>query len=111
MTFFLTLPKVRIVFRIVEFAGGVTPSNPVPFHEAYSYALDCFPMMIALLILAIWHPGRYMIGPESEFPKKSRKEKKKEKQEKKQQKLDEKAAQKEAKEAKKKQNRKNHSQS
>ena len=40
-------------------------------------------MMIALLILAVTHPGRYLVGPESEFPQMSRKEKKARKQEKK----------------------------
>ncbi|KAI1864074.1 hypothetical protein JX265_007370 [Neoarthrinium moseri] len=72
----LTCISVRIIYRIAEFAGGITPSNPIPFHEEYAYALDCFPMMLALLILAIWHPGRFLVGPESEFPKLSRAEKK-----------------------------------
>jgi len=63
------------MFRIVEFAKGFGPENPIPFHEEYIYALDCLPIMVALVILAIWHPGRYL-GPESEFPKISRKEKK-----------------------------------
>ncbi len=80
---FLTPNQVRIIFRIAEFAGGVTPSNPVPFHEEYTYALDCFPMMVALLIIAVWHPGRYLIGPDSEFPSLSRREKKQRKREKK----------------------------
>ena len=61
--------QVRIIFRIAEFAGGVKPSNPIPFNEAYTYALDCFPMMVALLILAVWHPGRFLLGPDSEFDK------------------------------------------
>jgi len=74
-------PQIRILFRIAEFAGGVTPSNPVPFHEQYTYALDCFPMMLALLILAVWHPGRYLVGPASEFPRLSRREKKERKRE------------------------------
>jgi hypothetical protein len=51
----------------VEFAGGVTPSNPIPFHEVYSYVLDAFPMMTALLLLAIWYPGRVLQGPGSDF--------------------------------------------
>ncbi|CAJ2500775.1 Uu.00g036280.m01.CDS01 [Anthostomella pinea] len=72
---------IRNIYRIVEFAGGITPSNPVPFHEEYSYALDCFPMMLALLTLAVCHPGRTLVGPESEFHKRSRAEKKAEKQE------------------------------
>ncbi|KAB2575108.1 Rta1 domain protein [Lasiodiplodia theobromae] len=67
---------VRIIYRICEFAGGVKPSNPIPFHEEYSYSLDAFPMMVAILLLAVFHPGRFLVGPESEFPKMSRKEKK-----------------------------------
>jgi hypothetical protein len=68
---------------MVEFAGGITPSNPIPFHEEYAYTLDAFPMMIAILVLIIWHPGRTLVGPESEFPHLSRKEKKALKQERK----------------------------
>jgi hypothetical protein len=81
------------VYRICEYAKGVNPSNPVPFHEAYSYALDAFPMMLAILALAVVHPGRVLSGPESEFPHLSRKEKKAVKQAKK----DEKKASKEEK--------------
>ncbi|KAI1454697.1 RTA1 like protein-domain-containing protein [Annulohypoxylon moriforme] len=79
----LVLITTRNMYRIAEFAGGITPSNPVPFHEVYSYALDCFPMMLALLVLLIWHPGRTLVGASSEFPRKSRAEKKMEKQERK----------------------------
>ncbi|OJD31022.1 rta1 domain protein [Diplodia corticola] len=79
----LTAITVRIIYRICEFAGGVKPSNPIPFHEEYSYALDAFPMMVALLLLAVFHPGRSLVGPESEFPKMSRKEKKAAKRERK----------------------------
>lgn len=96
---------MRIVYRIAEFAGGVTPSNPIPFHEAYSYALDAFPMLVAFLILAIWHPGRVLQGPHSDFrlvraekkaAKKAKKEAKRQrkeekKQDKKQKKADKKA--------------------
>ena len=89
--------QIRIIFRIAEFAGGITPDNPLPYHEAYSYALDCFPMMAALLILAVTHPGRYLLGPESEFPQLSRKEKKARKQEKKAARRQEKEARKWAK--------------
>lgn len=64
----------------------------MPYHEQYSYALDCFPMMVALLLLAIYHPGRYLVGPESEFPRVSREEKKARKREKKAAKLEEKEA-------------------
>jgi len=97
--------SVRIIFRIAEFAGGVTPSNPVPFHEAYTYALDCFPMMVALLIIAVWHPGRYMAGPDSEFPRVSRRERKQRKREKKAAVREEKDAKKQAQQDRKRQRR------
>ena len=90
----LTPAKMRIFYRIAEFGGGITPSNPIPFHEAYAYALDSFPMMVCLLILVIMHPGRTLQGPESEFPKKSRQEKKAEKRARKEAKAAKKAAKK-----------------
>lgn len=40
-------------------------------------------MMVAILLLAVFHPGRSLVGPESEFPKMSRKEKKAAKKERK----------------------------
>ncbi|KAF3764665.1 hypothetical protein M406DRAFT_222371, partial [Cryphonectria parasitica EP155] len=62
----LSLISLRIFYRIAEFGGGLSPSsNPVPFHEAYSYVLDAFPMMICFLVLAIMHPGRALVGPKS----------------------------------------------
>lgn len=84
--------QLRIFYRLAEFGGGVSPSNPIPFHEAYSYALDAFPMMICLLILSIMHPGRMLFGPDSELPKKSRAEKKAEKARKKAEKASKKEA-------------------
>ncbi|PNS21343.1 hypothetical protein CAC42_1122 [Sphaceloma murrayae] len=84
----------RIIYRIAEYAGGIKPSNPVPFHEAYAYALDAFPMMVAILLVAIFHPGRYLVGPDSEFPHVSRKEKKAAKKQKKEEKNAEKMARK-----------------
>lgn len=85
------LEQLRIFYRIAEYGGGMTMSNPVPFHEAYSYTLDAFPMMVCLLILTIMHPGRILAGPESDFPKKTRAEKKAEKAQKKADKAEKKA--------------------
>lgn len=45
--------------------------------------LDATPMFLALLILNVIHPGRVLQGPDSEFPRVSRKEKKRIKREKK----------------------------
>jgi hypothetical protein len=50
------------------------------------YILDAVPMFLATLVLCFFHPGRLLQGPDSSFPKLSRKEKKRIKQEKKEQK-------------------------
>jgi hypothetical protein len=73
----LALISMRIIFRLIEFSAGTDASNPLPYHEVYALALDAFPMTLAIIILAVVHPGLALKGPESEFP--SRKEKKAEK--------------------------------
>ncbi|KAI9826697.1 MAG: hypothetical protein M1826_006579 [Phylliscum demangeonii] len=81
----LALITMRIIYRLVEYAKGAHPDNPLPFKEVYTYTLDAAPMLIAILLLCIVHPGMVMVGPASHFP--SRKEKralKKERKERKQ---------------------------
>ncbi|MCJ1236349.1 hypothetical protein MMC14_004330 [Varicellaria rhodocarpa] len=81
----LTLITVRVIFRIVEFAGGINSS--VPHHQVYAYIFDSLPMVCALVLLNIVHPGRILVGPESEFPKKvklSKEEKRRVKEDRKQ---------------------------
>ncbi len=81
---------MRIVYRLIEFVGGVDPNkNPLPFREIYSYVLDALPMMLALLILLIFNPGRILQGSNADFVEFRR--------EKKQQKKAEKSAKKDAK--------------
>lgn len=72
----LFLISFRLFYRIAEFGGGVTPSNPIPFHEIYGYMLDALPMGTCLLILALMHPGRLLRGPNSDLPHVPRKERK-----------------------------------
>jgi hypothetical protein len=57
----------------LEFSGGV--NGPLPTHEWFYYVFDATAMFFANLIFAIWHPGRYLVGPDSEFPKKEKKKK------------------------------------
>ncbi|KAL2182216.1 hypothetical protein L209DRAFT_760323 [Thermothelomyces heterothallicus CBS 203.75] len=95
----LVFITIRIIFRLIEYSSGFGLDNPIPLHEEYAYALDCFPMMVALLILAVLHPGRYLRGPESEFVRLSRKEKKARKREKKEARQAEKEARKADREA------------
>jgi sRNA-binding protein len=62
-------------------------------------------MMIALFALAVIHPGRTLEGPESEFPRISRKEKKALKKEKKAARMEEKASKREMKKSKRERRR------
>jgi hypothetical protein len=89
---------MRIIFRFVEFSQGVNSSNPILTHEGYTYGLDALPMLLAAVILNIVHPGLVLKGPESDFPRQTRKEKKAAKKEKKEAKQQEKNGKKAAKE-------------
>ena len=60
--------------------------------EYYVLMLDALPMLIALVLLVVTHPGMVLIGPESEFPKLTRAEKKALKKQKKEEKKASKAA-------------------
>ncbi|UKZ77026.1 hypothetical protein TrVFT333_004742 [Trichoderma virens FT-333] len=80
----LAFITMRIIFRLVEFLGGRDPdSNPIPYHEYYFYSLDAFPMLAALLILAVIHPGRFLTGPNSSLRDAKKEEKRVKKAEKK----------------------------
>ncbi|KAL8685111.1 MAG: hypothetical protein Q9218_007973 [Villophora microphyllina] len=68
----LLLITIRIVFRLIEYASGLDSS--IPNHEAYQYVFDTLPMLLALVVYNVVHPGRIMPGKESDFP--SRKERK-----------------------------------
>jgi len=89
----LALITTRIIYRLVEFSAGIDPnSNPLPFHEWYFYVFDAGVMFFALVIMNVVHPGRFLVGPDSEFPKgKSRKEKREAKRAKKEAKAAKKA--------------------
>ncbi|PYH97890.1 hypothetical protein BO71DRAFT_447590 [Aspergillus ellipticus CBS 707.79] len=69
----LALITMRIIFRLCEYAQGLNSS--IPLHEAYQYCLDSLPMLLALVMLNVVHPGRLMPGKNSDMP--SRKERKK----------------------------------
>ena len=63
---------MRIIFRLVEYSDGL--ESTIPSHEAYQYCLDSLPMLLALVLLNVVHPGRLMSGKESDMP--SRKQRK-----------------------------------
>lgn len=70
----LILITVRIIFRLCEYSQGV--DTPLAKNEAALYVLDITTMFIAILFFNIFHPGWYLAGPESEFPKKEKKQNK-----------------------------------
>jgi len=77
----LTGSQARIVFRFVEFSSGF--DSAIPTHEAYFYCLDAVPMFTAIFLFNAFHPGRALVGSESEFPKMSKQQKKEDKAQKK----------------------------
>ena len=95
----INLHQIRIIYRLVEYAGGF--DSYIPNHEWLPYVFDAVPMLTALLLLNVFHVGKYLVGPESEFPKFTRAEKKARKQQEKADSAAKKAAKKEEKLAKK----------
>ncbi|KAL1862604.1 hypothetical protein VTK73DRAFT_6731 [Phialemonium thermophilum] len=62
----LALITLRIVFRLGEYSQGLDSS--IPRHEAFQYCLDSLPMLIALVLFNIIHPGRLMPRTDNEMP-------------------------------------------
>ncbi|KAF4947932.1 hypothetical protein FSARC_13864 [Fusarium sarcochroum] len=64
----LGLILVRIVFRLIEFSGGASGSNVVLRHEGFQLYLDALPMLVAVAMLNLIHPGIVLKGPNSTLP-------------------------------------------
>ncbi|KAK2767792.1 hypothetical protein FQN54_003951 [Arachnomyces sp. PD_36] len=71
---------IRIIYRLVEYSGGMYTS--IATSEAAFYCLEAVPMIIALVVFNVVHPGMVLVGEGSEFQKKSKEEKRAEKEEK-----------------------------
>ncbi|KAL6787279.1 RTA1 like domain-containing protein [Trichoderma sp. SZMC 28012] len=67
----LALITLRIIFRICEYAQGL--DSTIPLHEAYQYALDSLPMLLALVAFNAVHPGRIMSDSKSDLPRRTTK--------------------------------------
>ena len=61
---------MRIVFRLIEFAGGVY--SPITKHvqatEAYQYIFDSALMLLAVVTVHWPHPGSILTGKDAEPP-------------------------------------------
>ncbi|KAG9495255.1 hypothetical protein J7337_013490 [Fusarium musae] len=64
----LILIVVRVIFRLVEFGGGANSNNVVLRHEEFQLYLDALPMLIALVLLNVVHPGQVLKGPGADYP-------------------------------------------
>lgn len=49
---------VRTCFRLAETAEGLT--STLATHEVYFGCLEFAPIVIAVFVLAVWHPGKYL---------------------------------------------------
>jgi hypothetical protein len=83
----LALIILRNIYRLAEFASGI--NSPFVKHEWFAYVFDAIPMFVALVVLNIFYPGKYIQGERADFSVED-KERKTVKKEKKQQKKDEK---------------------
>ncbi|KAF4422167.1 hypothetical protein F53441_14311 [Fusarium austroafricanum] len=66
--FSLAMISVRIIYRLIEFSGGMGQDNALVTHEVYFYILEAAPMFLALLAFNVVHPGRIMTGPKADMP-------------------------------------------
>jgi RTA1 like protein len=66
--FSLTAITVRIIYRLIEYSSGAGLNNPITTHEWFMYAFDAVPMLFALGIWAVIHPGRVLKGPDAKLP-------------------------------------------
>lgn len=60
----------RNIYRLVEFAAGL--NSTFTKHEWYAYVFDAVPMLAALVILNVFHPGQKLQGPRCDFSEETR---------------------------------------
>jgi len=69
----LGLIVYRNIFRLVEFSAGTV--STITTHEWFAYFFDATPMLVALVAVHVFHPGRVLRGPNSDFSEERRREK------------------------------------
>lgn len=58
----LVFISVRIVFRLVEFSGGMGMDNKVPYNEKLFYAFEAVRMLLAIVVWNAVHPTDHSWG-------------------------------------------------
>lgn len=64
----LAFLSTRVIYRLVEFSGGLEHDSPLNTQEAYFYVLEAGPMFLAIVGFNIVHPGRIITGPNAKMP-------------------------------------------
>ena len=59
---------IRIIYRLIEFSGGLDASNTLPSNEKALYVLESVPMWLAIVVWNIFHPGRFIHGADAKMP-------------------------------------------
>jgi hypothetical protein len=54
------------LFRIIDFALGEKPENPFARSEIPVFLLDAAPMLLAMILFGVCHPGRVLYGASKE---------------------------------------------
>ena len=55
---------LRTLFRLIETSEGIYGN--LSTHEAYFGGLEFAPMVVAIWLLAVWHPGRWITNSRRE---------------------------------------------
>lgn len=50
---------------MVEFSQPLDGS--INHSEAYFYALEALPIFVSVVLFNVWHPGKVLVGPGSDF--------------------------------------------
>jgi hypothetical protein len=60
--------SIRIIFRLIQFSSGLDKSNRILYHEFYIYVFDAAPMVLAIVLWNVFHPGTRLQGPDAQLP-------------------------------------------
>jgi hypothetical protein len=69
----LVLIVYRNIYRLIEFSIGIESS--ITRNEWYTWVFDSTPMLLCLIILNVFHPGKILRGPRCDFSEENRQRK------------------------------------
>lgn len=69
----LFLIVFRNIYRLIEFSLGIFSS--ITTHEWFTYVFDSLPMLSAILIFCVFHPGKVLRGVNADFSEENKERK------------------------------------